>query len=138
MKTIALPIAVAFTALVPAAHAVVDFVKDVKPILEMNCVRCHNPKGTDFEKGDTDVNLVTREAAMEVKSTIVPGDAAKSNLYPPTTLGDDAKKPMPPRNKVTNALDRITPAESETLKNWINEGAKWPDGVTLTSRMCGA
>ena len=134
MKTIALSIAVAFTALAPAAHAAVDFVKDVMPILEMNCVRCHNPKGTDFEMGDTDVNLVTREAAMEVKSTIVPGEAAKSKLYTTTTLGDDAKKLMPPRNKVTNALDRITPAESETLKTWINEGANWPDGVTLISR----
>ena len=134
MKIIALPIAAAFTALAPASHAAVDFTKDVKPILEMNCVRCHNPKGTDFEKGDTDVNLTTREAAMEVKSTIVPGDAAKSKLYTTTTLGDDAKKLMPPRNKVTNALDRITPAESETLKNWINEGANWPDGVTLSSR----
>lgn len=49
MKTIVLLIAVAFTALAPAAHAAVNFVADVKPVLEMNCVRFHNPKGTDFE-----------------------------------------------------------------------------------------
>ncbi len=40
-------------------HAV-DFVKDVQPVLEQNCVRCHNPKGTDFEKGDTDLSLETK------------------------------------------------------------------------------
>ncbi len=109
----------------------VDFAKDVVPILEYNCVRCHNPKGTDFEKGDTDVDLSTRDSAMEVKSTIVPGDPGKSKLYTTTVLGDDAKKLMPPRNKVTNSLERLTPAESEILKAWITEGAKWPDEVKL-------
>ncbi len=87
------------------AHAV-DFDKEVKPILETSCVRCHNPKGTDFEKGDTDFDLSTREAAMETKSAIVPGDASKSKLYTTTVLPDDAKKLMPPKNKVTDALER--------------------------------
>ena len=39
------------------AFGAVDFEKDVQPILEFNCVRCHNPKGTEFEKGDTDLDL---------------------------------------------------------------------------------
>src|SRR5206468_2238328 len=99
-------------------HAV-DFEKDVKPILETNCVRCHNPKGTDFEKGDTDLNLSTKEGAFEAKSTIVAGDPAKSKLYTTTVLPDDAKKLMPPRNKATNALERITKEETEVLKTWI-------------------
>src|ERR1041385_267350 len=81
------------------AFAAVDFEKDVKPILEFNCVRCHNPKGTEFEKGDTDLNLTTHETAT-----------------------------------VTKELERITKEESEIIKNWINEGAKWPDGMTLTAR----
>ena len=57
-----------------AVHAAVDFEKEVKPILEQNCVRCHNPKGTEFEKGDTDLNLSTKEAAFESNS-IKPGNA---------------------------------------------------------------
>jgi formylglycine-generating enzyme required for sulfatase activity len=119
----------------PAAglHAV-DFVKDVQPILEQNCVRCHNPKGTDFEKGDTDVNLESKETAFEVKSTITPGDPAKSKLYTTTVLADDAKKLMPPKNKVTGSIERLAKADTEVLKKWIEEGAKWPDGVTLKSR----
>ena len=72
------------------AFAAVDFEKDVKPILEFNCVRCHNPKGTEFEKGDTDLNLTTHETATEAKSTIVAGDASKSKLYTTTVLADDA------------------------------------------------
>ena len=116
-----------------AAHAV-DFVKDVKPILENNCVRCHNPKGTEFEKGDTDLNLSKKETAFESKSTIIAGNAEKSKLYATTILDDDAKKLMPPRNKVTKDLERLTKAETEVLKDWINAGANWPDGVTLTAR----
>ena len=115
-------------------HAAVDFVKDVQPILETNCVRCHNPKGTDYEAGDTDVNLATKEAAFEVTSTIVAGNPEKSKLYTTTVLGDDAKKLMPPRNKVTKALERLAKAETETLKTWITEGANWPDGVALVAR----
>ena len=117
-----------------ASAGAVDFDKDVRPILETNCVRCHNPKGTDFEKGDTDLNLTTEDSATEAKSTIVPGDAAKSKLYTSTVLPDDAKKLMPPRNKATHALERLTKAETETLKTWINEGAKWPAGAKLIAR----
>ncbi len=112
----------------------VDFVKEVQPILEGNCVRCHNPKGTEFEKGDTDLDLTTFAGATDSKSTIVAGDASKSRLYTTTVLPDDAKKLMPPKNKVTGSMERLTSAESETLKAWINEGAKWPDGLALVAR----
>ena len=118
----------------PAAAAV-DFNKEIKPILEFNCVRCHNPKGTDYEKGDTDVDLSTKEAAFEVKSTIVPGNSSKSKLFTTTVLADDAKKLMPPKNKVTGELARLTPAESDLLKKWIDEGAQWPENSgTLVGR----
>jgi formylglycine-generating enzyme required for sulfatase activity len=116
-----------------ALHAV-DFVKDVKPILENNCVRCHNPKGTEFEKGDTDLDLSTKDGAFASKSTIVAGNAEKSKLYSTTVLADDAKKLMPPRNKVTNDLERLAKAETEVIKDWINSGAEWPEGITLTAR----
>jgi formylglycine-generating enzyme required for sulfatase activity len=118
----------------PLALYAVDFEKDIKPILETNCVRCHNPKGTEFEKGDTDLNLSTKETAFESKSTIVAGNAEKSKLYTTTVLPDDAKKLMPPRNKVTHDLERLAKEDTELLKNWINEGARWPEGMTLTAR----
>jgi formylglycine-generating enzyme required for sulfatase activity len=118
--------------------AAVDFVKDVQPILEQNCVRCHNPEATDYKDGETDVNLATKEAAFEVSSTIVAGKPDKSKLYTTTVLPDDAKKLMPPKNKVTGALERLTKEETEILKNWIAEGAKWPDDVKLSARKKGA
>lgn len=112
----------------------VDFVKDVKPILELNCVRCHNPKATDVEDGSTDVVLTTKELAFEVSSTIAAGKPDKSKLYTTTVLPDDAKKLMPPKNKTTGMLERLTKAETDVLKQWIEEGANWPDGVELIAR----
>ncbi len=134
MKT-PLPVLLATIGTISLSGALaIDFTKDVQPILEGNCVRCHNPKGTEFEKGDTDLDLSTQATATESKSTIVAGDASKSKLYTTTVLGDDAKKLMPPKNKVTGELERLSKEETETLKSWINEGAKWPDGVTLVAR----
>ena len=133
MKTSAPLLALTFAAVLPASAAL-DFEKEVRPVLEFNCVRCHNPKGTDFEKGDTDLDLSTHASATADAGTIVAGNADKSKLYKTTVLADDAKKLMPPKNKVTGALERLTKEETEILKTWINEGAKWPDGVTLTAR----
>jgi formylglycine-generating enzyme required for sulfatase activity len=133
MKTPRLFLFAALASPAVSLHAV-DFVKDVQPVLEQNCVRCHNPKGTDVEDGSTDVLLHTKEAAFEVKSTIVPGQPTKSKLYSTTVLADDHKKLMPPKNKVTGALERLTKDETEILKKWIEEGAKWPDEVKLTAR----
>ena len=114
-----------------ATFGAVDFVKEVQPILEQNCVRCHNANATDVKDGGTDVVLESKETAFEVSSTIAPGKPEKSKLYTTTVLADDAKKLMPPKNKVTGALDRLAKTETEVLKKWIEEGANWPDGVKL-------
>src|SRR3954454_23069304 len=135
MRTSALLSASLLSLVLPSARAAVDFDKEIRPILETNCVRCHNPKGTDFEEGKTDVDLSTKASAFEVVSTIVPGKPEKSKLYTTVTLPDDAKKVMPPRNKVTNALERLSKQETDLLKTWIEEGAAWPDiAATLVAR----
>jgi len=111
----------------------VDFVKAVQPILEQNCVRCHNPKATDVEEGDTNVLLHTKASAIKGK-IVIPGKADKSKLFTSTIEPDDSDDLMPPKNEVTGALQRLAPAESDILKNWINEGANWPDGVDLIAK----
>lgn len=118
----------------PAARAAIDFDKEIRPILETQCVRCHNPKGTDFESGDTDLDLTSNETATADAGIIVPGKPEKSKLYKTTVLPDDAKKLMPPRNTVTNALQRLPKEQIETLKTWITEGATWPKNSTLVAR----
>ena len=103
--------------------AEIDFVKQVKPILESTCIGCHNPEKT---KGKLQIH--TREAAMkggENGAVIVPGNPAKSSLYTSTTLKPDDDAVMPPK------AEFLTKEQSDVLKDWIAQGAKWPDNVTL-------
>jgi formylglycine-generating enzyme required for sulfatase activity len=106
--------------------APVDFKKQVRPLLEMYCLKCHGP-----EKPKGGLSLVTRAAALkggENGASIVPGDPAKSPLYTSTTVPASDDKAMPPKG------DRLTAAEQEILKTWIAEGAEWPEAIQLSQK----
>lgn len=113
-------------ATVAAVADPVDFVKDVKPILEENCVACHNAKHAD-ENGH--YSMETKADAFKPhKKTerISPGHPEDSKVYTLTVLPVSDDDHMPPKQRPP-----LTKEESETLKNWIAQGADWPDGVTL-------
>ncbi len=108
----------------PAAE-VVDFARDIKPILELNCVRCHGP-----EKPRANLRLDSREAAIkggEKGSDLTPGDPEKSRIYTSTVLPPGHEDIMPPKGATLSKL------ETDSLKNWIAQGAVWPAGLTLTA-----
>src|SRR5687768_9051488 len=118
-------------------YAAVDFVKEVQPILEQNCVRCHTEKATAVEKGDTDYLLETAKKAIRGRY-IVPGDGSKSKLYTTTIQPDDDDSLMPPLDEIKKGSSRrLTKTETDLIKRWIDEGAKWPEGVKLISRKVG-
>lgn len=127
----------AFSPLSAPARAAVDFEKDVRPILEFNCVRCHNAKATAVEKGETDYLLETAKGAIRGKY-IVPGKADGSKVYKTTTVPDDDDSLMPPAAEIKKGSSRrLTKEETDTLKTWIDEGAKWPEGAPLIARKRG-
>lgn len=97
-----------------------DFVKQIKPILAARCVECHN---SDTICGD--LNLQNRELAFRKRkpgTVIVPGAPEKSMLYLTLTLSPKDKKAMPATGH------RIPKDEVSITRQWIKEGAKWPDG----------
>jgi uncharacterized membrane protein len=94
------------------AFAKVNFVRDVKPILENRCVRCHGSDGAS--KG---LRLDTRERAW---MAIVKKHPEDSRVYTAAKSGF-----MPPGDK------KLPQQELETLRRWIAEGATWPKGVEL-------
>lgn len=53
------------------------------------------------------------------------GDAAASELHKRLLLPKDNDDRMPPEGEPLSA-DQIT-----AIRNWINEGANWPDGVVI-------
>ncbi len=100
-----------FLLAVPAL-AKVNFVKEVKPLLELHCVRCHGP-----EMAAKGLRLDRRDRALR---SIVPGKPEESRVY---TAAKIAWMPPTPR--------KLSPAELATLSGWIAEGAKWPKGLEL-------
>jgi hypothetical protein len=107
------------------ATADVDFSKDVKPILESTCVRCH---GAQKSKGK--LRLDTRDGLMkgsENGPVIVPGKPDESKLFQLASQPKSSEDRMPPEG------EPLAKAQVETLKKWIAEGAKWPEGLVLNS-----
>jgi formylglycine-generating enzyme required for sulfatase activity len=105
----------------------IDFTTDVKPILEMNCVACHNAEHAE-ENGKYRID--TKEEAFKPHKKdqrISPGHPDDSEVYYSTVLPQSDEAHMPPSNK----RPPLSKEDSDTLKQWIAEGANWPDGVTL-------
>jgi len=102
------------------AQAKVDFDKEVKPILEQTCVKCH---GAEKQKGK--LRLDTKEAAFKKEGIIVAGDAEKSDLLRRVTLPKGHDDVMPPEGDV------LPKAQVDVLRAWLTEGAEWPAGVTI-------
>lgn len=121
--TTAAPLFASLVLLLPSARAAVDFTKDVVPVLQSRCIECHGP---DKQKGklrlDTKADLLKGGKNGEV---VKAGDAAGSEIVKRTLLPKDNDDHMPPKG------EPLTGAQIETLKAWVNEGAKWPDGVVI-------
>ncbi len=99
-------------------EASIDFVRDVRPVLQAKCYACHGP-----EKQKSGLRLDEKAAAMQGGDSgpaIVPGKAADSDLIRRVT-SDEADVKMPPKG------DRLTASEIAKLRGWIDEGAKWTD-----------
>ncbi len=96
-----------------------DYEKDVKPIFERSCVKCHGP-----EKRKSGLRLDKKRFAMrggETGLAIVPGDVEKSLLCKYIQLPEDDDDIMPAKGKL------LAKSEIETLKRWVEQGASWPD-----------
>jgi mono/diheme cytochrome c family protein len=97
----------------PAASSggAVSFSKDVVPIFEKSCSKCHG--GSDGKKGGLD--LGTYESMMQGGQdgqVIVPGDAAKSILV---KLINEGK--MPKR------APKLAQEQIDLIAEWVSEGA---------------
>src|SRR5215813_11835994 len=94
----------------------VDFGRDVQPILQQHCVSCHGP-----ELQMNGLRLDRRADAMRggSQTDIGPGNADGSRLYQ-RLIGTRFGLQMPP-------VRPLSAHEIGTIKQWIDEGAEWPD-----------
>ena len=103
----------------------VVFQRDVKPILEIECLQCHNQKDAAQNAG---LSLETREQALTTGRSapvIIPGNADESLLVQVLQFKGDHPMNMPP------APDKIWGERLENIKQWINDGVAWPEEIRL-------
>jgi Planctomycete cytochrome C len=125
----------------------VDFQKEVWPIFENKCVKCHQaPEEKDgkVKKPKGGLRLDGAWAILagsEDGSVLTPGKSGESSLYLRVTLPSDDDDFMPPKDKA----DPLTETELALLKKWIDDGADFggwegnqegrPAGAASTSTM---
>lgn len=108
----------------PASHTV-DFIREVRPILEESCYSCHGPK-----RQRSDFRLDIKNAALHggagFSPNIIPGDSAASPLiHFVAGLAEDEEMLMPSKG------DRLTADQIGILRAWIDQGATWPEDEGL-------
>jgi mono/diheme cytochrome c family protein len=110
-------------ALAPAfAVAATDFVRDVRPIFEAHCIKCHGPE-KQKSSYRLDVKAIALNGGDSGTPNIVPGLGATSPLVK-FIAGEVEDMRMPPKGEA------LAPAEIATLKAWIDSGAAWPDSAS--------
>jgi mono/diheme cytochrome c family protein len=115
-----------FTKLPPAATRPVDFVKDIQPILDAHCVKCHGP---EKQKGGwrADVKEVALTGGDDHAPDIVPGKSGESPMIH-FVAGLDPDMKMPAKG------DPLTAEQIGLLRAWIDQGAIWPEATGKVKR----
>jgi len=103
----------------------VHFSRDVRPILNQNCMPCHG--GVRQKNG---VSFMFREEALgrgkSGKRTIVPGKPDESELISRITSSD-------PEARMPYHSSPLAPQQIDLLRRWIKQGAKWEDHWAFVS-----
>ena len=111
----------------PPASIKINFDRDIRPILETSCLRCHGP-----QKPRSDFRLDYREGALaggnDNTNDIVPGSSSNSVLiaYVARQVPD---LEMPPSGRG----NPLTPQQIGLLRAWIDQGATWSTTNQLPS-----
>ena len=102
----------------------IDFASEVYPIFEQNCQVCH---GVAQQLGEfrLDSKAVALSGGVSGPN-IVSGDAEQSALFQ-RIAGIGTLNAMPMTG------ERLSADNIDLIKNWIDQGASWPDGVGVTT-----
>ncbi len=102
-----------------AAGDEVDFSREISPILKTRCSKCHG-----FRVREGGLRFANRRDALAETDSgnraIVPGDPNSSGLLA-RIISTDQSEMMPPEG------ERLSGEEIAVIKQWIKEGASWPE-----------
>lgn len=103
-----------------------DFLRDVQPIFQAHCYKCHGP---DKQKGQ--LRLDVRQSAMQggVTGKLFKAKASDASLLIRRVLGQGDEDRMPLK------ADPLSDKQIATLKKWIDQGADWPESATTDAKI---
>jgi hypothetical protein len=109
----------------PPATGTVDFKRDIQPIVEKSCVKCH---GRGRNKGD--FVFETRETLLkggESGPAVIEGNSAESLLIE-LVSGLDPDNVMPAKGT------KLTAHEVGLMRAWIDQGLKWDSSISFAKK----
>src|SRR5262245_61774884 len=93
-----------------------EYNRDIRPILAENCFACHGP---DKAARKADLRLDIRDEAVKA-GAIAPGKPDDSSLVQRVFADKGGRLRPPPKSH-----KKLTPAQKETLKQWVAQGAEY-------------
>ncbi|MCM8526071.1 MAG: c-type cytochrome [Lentisphaeraceae bacterium] len=114
-------------AMLSVSTQAVDFKKDIAPIFEARCVKCHGAKKQKGEYRLSNAKDIVKAGESEEKP-VVAGSPEKSYLVKLIAMTEDDDDVMPPKGGT------LSKDEVAKIKAWIKEGAKFPAGLELEDK----
>ena len=122
----------------PALGRPVEFQRDVYPILESNCIACHN-----VTVSEGDLILESIESILKGGGSgpaVVPEKPEESLIFKLASRGEEPVMPPLPNDRQAKELN---PKQLGVLRQWIIEGAqagaaaRWPGNTSRARRPTG-
>ena len=106
----------------PAQGQRVDFVRDIQPLFRAACYSCHGPK-SQMAQLRLDSKALAFRGGISGR-ILIPGSSSESILVQRLS-GGGGKTRMPLQGPP------LTPDQVQRVRQWIDEGANWPDDATV-------
>lgn len=116
--------------------AIVDFEKQVLPILQNSCFSCHSASKVEGSesvskpKGGVQLDSVKGISASQYGEVIVAGEPEDSLLYQRIILPENDNGIMPP----PGTGKPLTKPETDLIRKWIEDGANYGDWVGIQTK----
>ncbi len=103
---------------------VVDYKKQIAPILSSKCNSCHTAKKKESDKKPKAGLALDTPGGIRAGGVLEPGDASSSEFFIRVSLPKTDDELMPP----TDDGGPLSPKEIALIKKWIDDGARFSSG----------
>jgi hypothetical protein len=122
---------------IPEAPEVLDFPRDIQPILDRQCLKCHDSDqraGGVALTGDHGPHYSISYFTLTARDQLADGRNRPKSNYPPRTMGSGGSALMK-KIEAHHHDVQLSPQERRTVRLWLDTGAPYPG--TYAALGCG-